>query len=222
MQTYARLIPVRTPRYVDGVVLVLHGGGSREPDRRVSPTQLSVVRMVPIARAVARAGRGRLAVFRLLNSVRGWDAAHTPVEDVRWALGQIAGRYPGRPVGLIGHSLGGRAALLAAGHAQVRSVAALAPWLTGDDGARVDAPGAQVLVVHGTADRIASPARSQAAARRMAPAVRSVSWQPVEGGKHAMLSRHAAFVRPAVDFTVSTLLAVDADGREHHPPVRRP
>jgi hypothetical protein len=43
--------------------------------------------MVPVARRVAR--DGGLAVYRLLNSRRGWDATHTPVQDVRWALEQI-------------------------------------------------------------------------------------------------------------------------------------
>ena len=38
----------------EGVVLVLHGGASRGDGVRVSPTQLSVVRMI----ATARAARG--------------------------------------------------------------------------------------------------------------------------------------------------------------------
>ncbi len=36
--------------------------------------------------------RERLAVFRLLNSRRGWDTRHTPVHDARWALDQVAER----------------------------------------------------------------------------------------------------------------------------------
>src|SRR3954452_22230796 len=114
MANHARLVPTRVPRHPEGVVLVLHGGASRRDRVRVSPTQLSVLRMVPIARRIAAAGRGRLAVFRLLNSTRGGDNSHTPVEDVRWALSEIRSRY-GDPllVCLVGHSLGGRAALLA-------------------------------------------------------------------------------------------------------------
>src|SRR5689334_24858422 len=115
MELSPKLIEVRVPREPEGVVLVLHGGASRRDRMRVSPTQLSVLRMVPIARRIARAGRGRLAVFRLLNSTRGWDTRHTPVDDARWALEQVRDRLGDLPVGLVGHSLGGRAALLAAG-----------------------------------------------------------------------------------------------------------
>ena len=78
-----------------GVVLVLHGGASRRANMMVSPTQLSVLRMIPIANRIARAGKGRLAVFRLLNSRRGWDTQHTPVHDARWALDQIEERPAG-------------------------------------------------------------------------------------------------------------------------------
>ena len=60
-----------------GVVLVLHGGAGRG-SRRVSPAQLSVLRMVPVAGRIARAGTGRLAVYRLLNSHRGWDSRRRP------------------------------------------------------------------------------------------------------------------------------------------------
>jgi hypothetical protein len=67
----ARLIATSVPKDPEGVVLVLHGGGSRRRRMMVSPAQLSVLRMVPIARRAARAGKGRLAVYRLLNSVRG-------------------------------------------------------------------------------------------------------------------------------------------------------
>ena len=88
----ARLLATRVPKNPEAVVLVLHGGATRQDSPMVSPAQLSVLRMVPIARRLARAGRGRLAVFRVLNSSRGWDTAHTPVDDVRWALGQVADR----------------------------------------------------------------------------------------------------------------------------------
>jgi hypothetical protein len=82
----------------------------------VRPNQLSVLRMIPIAWRIALRGQGRLAVVRLLNSTRGWSAQRTPVEDVRWAIGQVQGRFGAElPIGLFGHSLDGRAALLAAG-----------------------------------------------------------------------------------------------------------
>ncbi|MCW2761098.1 MAG: alpha/beta hydrolase, partial [Marmoricola sp.] len=53
MDVAARLIPTHVPRNAEGLVLVLHGGGSRRDSTMVSPTQLSVLRMVPIAHRVA-------------------------------------------------------------------------------------------------------------------------------------------------------------------------
>ena len=201
-----RLIATSTPAHPLAAVLVLHGGGARRAGMQVSPTQLSVLRMIPIARRLARAGHGKVAVFRLLNSVRGWDAHHTPVDDVRWALGELRDRLPpDTPVALVGHSLGGRAALLAAGEPGVRCVVALAPWVYPEDGS-VDAAGRDVLIVHGTADRIADPRRSEAAARRLQRSARSVAYIRVVGGKHAMLRRHGTFGRLAAEFTMTTLL----------------
>lgn len=205
-----RLLPVGRARRAQAVVLVLHGGAQREGRPAVSPTQPSVLRMVPVARRVARAGRGRLAVHRLLNTTRGWDAAHSPVDDVRWALQQLREQHGDLPVGLVGHSLGGRAALLAGDAPGVRSVVALNPWLhTGDD---VDLTGRRVLFVHGTDDRIADPARAHVVARRLADRARSVGFLEVEGGKHAMLRRGQVFERAAAEFSVATLLERDVTG----------
>lgn len=197
-------------------MLVLHGGASRRDRVRVSPTQLSVLRMVPIAGRVAAAGRGRLAVFRLLNSTRGWDTSHTPVEDVRWALSEIRSRFgDSLPVCLVGHSLGGRAALLSGDQDGVRSVVALAPWVYESDGGHVDLTGRQVLVVHGDQDRTASPSRSAVVARALRRST-EVGYVVVRGGEHAMLRHGRVFDRAASDFATATLL-----GTRARPPVRQ-
>ncbi|WP_375483648.1 alpha/beta hydrolase [uncultured Jatrophihabitans sp.] len=206
MDTAARLIEVHRPRNAEAVALVLHGGGSRVGGAAVSPTQLSVLRMIPIARRIARIGGRRLAVYRLLNSVRGWDDAHTPVQDVHWALDELARRLGAElPVALVGHSLGGRAALLSADRPEVRSVVGLAPWVYPADG-QVDASGTRVLIVHGTADRIASPERSWQAAQRLRRTASSLAYVRVDGGKHAMLARHGEFSGLAADFVAATTL----------------
>ena len=205
----ARLVPVRTPRDPEGVVVVLHGGASRGEHVGVSPAQLSVLRMVPIARRIARAGKGRLATYRLLNSYRGWDTHHTPVRDAHWAMEQVQEKYGDVPVCLVGHSLGGRAALLSGDHATVAGVVALNPWVYPTD--RVDLSGRRVLFVHGDADRIAVPSRAQTVARALARTA-DVSWLTVEGGKHAMLGRGGVFERAAADWTVATLLGLEVDG----------
>ena len=184
-------------------MLVLHGGASRPDRAEVSPAQLSVLRMVPIARRVARAGHGRLAVHRLLNSTRGWDTTTTPVDDVRWALGRVRERYGDLPVGLVGHSLGGRAALLAGGEEAVRCVVALNPWVYPDDDA--DLAGRPVLVLHGTADRVASIDRARAVAASLARRT-DVELREVPDGNHAMLPRAREFEVPAAAFLVDHLL----------------
>lgn len=199
-----RLVPIAEPRRPEGVVLVLHGGASRPGDPMVQPTQLSVLRMVPVARRIARATRGRVAVYRLLNSHRGWDTEHTPVMDAHWALGEIRERLGQRlPTCLVGHSLGGRAALLAGPEPDVVGVVALNPWVYPTDGA--DLRGRRVLVVHGDADRIASPQRAAAVAERLARTT-AVEWRTVPGGKHAMLRHGSAFERAATEFVSDVLL----------------
>ena len=204
MERSPRLLDVATPKDPGGLVLVLHGGANRKGNPMVSPAQLSVLRMIPVAKRIARAGRGRLGVFRLLNTHRGWDTTHTPVHDVRWALSVLEERYgAGVPVCLVGHSLGGRAALLAGSAPAVRSVVALNPWVYPTD--RVDLSGRRVLVIHGTEDRVASIERAATVAQRLATTA-DVSFVTVEGGRHAMLRRGADFERPAAEFAVATLL----------------
>lgn len=170
---------------------------------RVSPAQLSVLRMLPVARRIARAAPRDLAVFRVLNSCRGWDTHHTPVNDVAWALEQLHDRLPDLPVGLVGHSLGGRAALLAAHLPRVRSVVALNPYVLTQD--RPDLDGRRVLVVHGDDDRIASPQRSIELVRRL-PEDDSVALVTVTGARHAMLRRGRLFEQLAAQFSAATLL----------------
>ena len=144
------------------------------------------------------------------NSARGWDSHTTPVDDVRWALGQVRDRYGLTvAVALVGHSLGARAALLAAGDDQVRSVVALAAWLHPQE-ALPAAPGRDLLFVHGDHDRIARPSHARAAARRLSAAAQ-VGFVTVRDGKHAMLRRHDVFDGLAADWVRATLLG-DAVG----------
>jgi pimeloyl-ACP methyl ester carboxylesterase len=216
MPNSPRLVETRVPARPEGVVLVLHGGASRRDQMAVSPTQLSVLRMVPIASRIAYAGRNRLAVFRLLNSTRGWDTSHTPVDDVAWALGELHQRFAADlPTCLVGHSLGGRAAILAAGHTDVRSVVALAPWVYTSDGDTRLPDGRQVLVVHGDRDRVASIERAEVVADRLRRSA-EVGLVRVSGGKHAMLGHGSVFDQAAADFATATLL-----GDVVPPPVSR-
>lgn len=185
-------------------MLVLHGGAQRRVPTAVRRTQLSVLRMIPVARAISRAGRGRVAVHRLLNSYRGWDQSHAPTDDIAWALAALRETYGDLPVVLVGHSLGGRAALVAGGaHEPVRGVVALNPWLYPSDDPRLE--GRSVLIVHGDADRIAPLASAQQVARRLGRRT-DVVLEVVPGGKHAMLSHAGVFEEHTTDFVTRLLL----------------
>ena len=211
MERTPRLLAAAPPSDPSGLVVLLHGGANRRGNPMVSPAQLSVLRMLPIAKRIARAGRGRLGVFRLLNSHRGWDSTHTPVDDVSWALGELNKRYAGGvPTCLVGHSLGGRAALLAGSSPGVVSVVALNPWVYSTDHA--DLTGRRVLMIHGTDDRVASIDRAATVAKRLAT-TGDVTFQTVEGGRHAMLRSRDEFERPAAAFVVDTLLRRDSPPR---------
>ncbi|MEU4522652.1 alpha/beta fold hydrolase [Amycolatopsis sp. NPDC024027] len=193
------------------VVLVLHGGAERGTGT-VPPWKLAYVRMVPIARALHRAGRKDGVEVRLLRNRRyGWNApAEDPVGDARWALDRIREDHPGLPVVLVGHSMGARVALRVADDPAVRGVCALAPWTP--RGEPVDAvAGKSVLVVHGTRDRMTSPAESHAYAERAADVAARVARFEIANEGHAMLRRARVWTRLTVAFTLD-LLAGDDGG----------
>jgi alpha-beta hydrolase superfamily lysophospholipase len=152
--------------------------------------QIAVLRMTPFATSLIRAGRQHgLAVARLRYLVRGWNgAARSPVPDVQWALDRLADEYPDTPLALIGHSMGGRAALYAAAHPSVRAIVGLAPWIEqGDPYEQV--AGRHVLVAHGDRDRITSPRASAAWTQRAATVAASASYVAIHDGRHALLQR---------------------------------
>jgi pimeloyl-ACP methyl ester carboxylesterase len=180
---------ITPPGKVAAVALVLHGG--REVSTaRARANQLAVLRMVPIARALAKAGRPHgLAVARLRFAVRGWNGElRSPVADAHWALEQLAERFPGAPVAVVGHSMGGRTAIAAADHPGVTTVVGLAPWIERGDPTDTVA-GRRVLFAHGTRDRITDPRRSAWFVGEVAPITRAASYVAIEGEKHAMLGR---------------------------------
>lgn len=172
-----------------GVALVLHGGKSHSYEP-VEARHLSPARMVPFAKHLHRAGRDHgLAVWSLLNSVRGWNGQDmTPLQDARWALDRIRQQHPGVPVFLLGHSMGGLTAVCAADDPQVAAVVALAPWLSGETpSSRV--AGKKVLIVHGTRDRWTSPSESLKFARRATAGSASMQYVTLSRAGHFMFRR---------------------------------
>ena len=194
---------------VTGVVVVAHGGQAKSTEP-TNPLQPAVLRMIPVANAVRHALRGSGAVvLRPRFDVRGWNGAQaSPVADLTGTLDGIADGYGTVPVVLIGHSMGARAAIRAAGHPNVSAVAGLAPWLPpGEPVAQL--AGRRVLLAHGTADTITSAAETWAFAER-ARGVTTVTALEVKDGDHPMLRRArlwhaiaAAFARSALGLSSS-------------------
>lgn len=188
------------------VVLILHGGKSRSR-RHVRPWQGAVLRMRPFAGAVAEAGEGLISVASIRYAVRGWNGDQaSPLADTRLALEQIAARHPGVPIGLLGHSMGGRAALHLADDERVTAIAALAPWVEPHDRARSHR-GLSVLFMHGTLDRMTSPRASRAMANAMAELGADVTYDSVQGESHAMLRQAGRWHRESAAFLARHLLA---------------
>jgi dienelactone hydrolase len=175
------------------VALLAHGGRSRStrPTGAVQPTAL---RIYPFLLDLHRAGRrDGLATCQLRYRVRGYNDGD-PVRDVEWALGEIAQRHGDVPVCLVGHSMGGRSVLRAAGGAHVRAVDALAPWLPpGEPVGQLQ--GRTVVIAHGTRDRVTSPAGSLAYALAAHDAAERLCRFEVARSGHAMLERIGAWQR---------------------------
>lgn len=199
---------VRVPRTPPrAAVLVLHGGQARST-RPTRASNAASLRMIPFARALRRTGGGTgLVVARVRYLVRGWNgSAASPVPDARWALARLGERYPGLPVALVGHSMGGRVALAVADAPGVRAVVALAPWVEPDDSV-LPATGRRLLVAHGTRDRVTDPRASAAFAERAREAGVQVSYVEVRGDGHPMLRRAPLWHALAAQFVVGALTA---------------
>jgi len=189
---------------VRGVVVVAHGGESVST-QPTSAYQLAVLRMIPLAAAIRHAVRGQGVVVRRSRfEVRGWnDSDASPVRDLTRLLDDVRDEVGPVPVVLVGHSMGARAALRAAGHPSVTAVAGLAPWLP--PGEPVDQlSGRRILLAHGTADAVTRPADTWVYAER-ACALTSVTAIEVRTGEHTMLWRAPLWHGLAAAFTCLSL-----------------
>ncbi|MFD5968621.1 alpha/beta fold hydrolase [Streptomyces sp. NPDC060311] len=196
----------RRPDRTRAAVLVLHGG-REQSSGAARPWQLAALRMHPFLRAVAAAtGRDDVLLGQVRYRSRGWNgAAAEPLRDTRRALAELCGLVGDVPVVLLGHSMGGRAALRAADAGPVCGVVALAPWCPPGE------PVAQlrdrdVLVLHGDRDRVTDPAESAAYVVRARAAGARAGMLLVANGDHAML-RHPALWHRTATAAVAHLLA---------------
>jgi hypothetical protein len=187
----------------DRAVLVLHGGRERGT-MPTSPFQLSYLRMLDMYAGLRRQSRS-CAVYLLRYRLRGWnlgDGVPDPVSDARWALDQISARHGDAPVGLLGHSMGARAAFAVADDPRVVGVCALAPWLPPHEALPPERDGVRYVIAHGTSDRMTSPELSKLYAARLRTAGSRVARFEFEGGKHALLDQPGLWHRFAVRTTL--------------------
>jgi dienelactone hydrolase len=162
--------------------------------------------MGPVVRAVAAAvPDGEVFLGQVRYRLRGWNGARAdPVGDVQRALAELTRLVGEVPVILVGHSMGGRAALRVAAAAQVAGVVALAPWCPeGEPVAHLNDK--KVIALHGDRDRVTDPAESIAFVRRARAAGSRAGVLLVRGGDHAMLRRYGTWHR-ATGSAVAELL----------------
>lgn len=185
------------------VALVAHGGraNSTAPASRAGRPAL---RMYPFTLGLHRSGRREgLAVAQLRYRVVGYNDGD-PVADVEWAIRELRERFGEVPVCLVGHSMGARACVRAAGTEGVVAVAGLAPWLTPADPVKQVA-GRTVMLAHGLRDRITDPARSRAWAELAYPYALRLCRFELAGTGHAMLERFQTWQRLVRHFTLGSL-----------------
>lgn len=182
------------------VALVMHGGAVEglEVNRAWSH---NVARLVPFARALKRVP-GPMAVARLRFRVRGWNGDAMPVEDARWALDQVRTAYPGVPIALVGHSMGGRVALFVGADPDVRLVVGLAPWV--EPGDPHPGAGTRTVLIHGDRDVICSLARTREAVERMQAEGLDASLVRVARADHAMLVRSRLWTALVTEVVAAT------------------
>jgi pimeloyl-ACP methyl ester carboxylesterase len=193
-----------------GFVLVAHGGQASSTEATFA-LQPAVLRMIPVAAAIRQAVRGSGALVRRPRfRVRGWNGAQAcPVGDLNDVLDALATEFGSVPVVLVGHSMGARAAVRAAGHPVVSAVAGLAPWLPpGEPAAQL--AGRRVLLAHGTADSITSPAETWAFVEQ-ARAVTTVTAVEVRDADHPMLRRARLWHAIAAEFARAALALPPGD-----------
>lgn len=194
-----------------GLVVMLHGGA--EQDETVigafhRPWLRSLLMMRRVLPTLHRAG---LDVWLLRYRHVGWNASNgnrrSPVPDVRWALDQARPTYDGthRPVVLLGHSMGARAAVAVADDPLVRGVLGLAPWFPPGEPVGT-LRGKRIVAAHSRADRITSfAATEQFLARASAVAAHT---QLVDMGDlgHYMIKRAGAWNTVARTHTLDMFL----------------
>jgi len=206
-------VAVRPPVGPTRAVALVLPGGRADSFAPGNPRHLSGRRMLPFARALSRHGAAAgLEVWTLRYRYRGWNGTEaSPVADAQWALDEVRGRHGDVPVVLVGHSMGGRAAVRAAGDSGVVGVVALAPWLP--DGEPVaQLRDRRLLVAHGDRDTVTSPRWSRRLVERATAVATDAAFVSVTRETHPMLLRWPTWHR------LATAASLDFLGWQPLPP----
>ncbi|MFD7964677.1 alpha/beta fold hydrolase [Streptomyces zaomyceticus] len=201
------------PAVPTAAVLLLHGGRSEglESPPRVS---LPALRMRPFAAALSRALAGRnVLVATVRYRHRGWNGVRADAaRDAEAALAEVVRTVGAVPVALVGHSMGARAALRAAGHPLVPGVVGLAPWCPPGEPVEHLA-GRRIHLLHDEADRVTSARETWEFVRRARAAGAHAEGVPMRRGGHAMLRGAADWQRRTTELVVGLLDAPPSGGR---------
>ncbi|MGW1776317.1 alpha/beta fold hydrolase [Streptomyces sp. NPDC002104] len=196
------LVPVfrhRLPRQSEAAVLLLHGGRA---DALQAPPRLNLpsLRMRPFASALLRETFDEaVLIAHVRYRHRGWNGAHAhPVADALRALDELRALAGPVPVVLVGHSMGGRAALRAAADPQVKGVVALAPWWPASESTG-HLRGRTVIALHDEADRVTAAADTWACLTRARSAGARVEGIRMPRGGHSMLRDAGRWHRVTVE-----------------------
>jgi dienelactone hydrolase len=165
------------------VVLCLNGGIKRQVAGDWSASIAWLVRRLTRARP-------RVAFHEVRYRVRSWTRLEMCVEDARAALAALAAgpAGPGRPVMLLGFSMGGAVSLAVADDPAVTSFVGLAPWLPEELGVATLA-GRHVAVIHGLLDERpfgVSPRQSRRAVERMRAGGVPATYRLIRGATHGI------------------------------------
>lgn len=186
----AALVPVfrhRLPQEATAAVLLLHGGRADAHGPPPRPN-LPGLRMRPFAAALLRDTlHDDVLIAHVRYRHRGWNGPNAhPATDARQALDELHALTGPVPVVLIGHSMGGRAALRAAADPQVKGVIALAPWCpAGEPTAHLH--GRTLIALHDEADRVTAAADTWSYLTRAQSAGARVLGVEMPLGGHSMI-----------------------------------
>lgn len=185
-------------------VLVLPGGTdfSYEPFSRA---QGSALRMYPFSMSIKARFGPTVRVHQGTYRVKGWNGGQaSPMPYARNALEQLKARYPGTPIALIGHSMGGRIVANLGDDEQVSDILALAPWWQFADWRKIH-DGARVLAIHGEHDTLTRPQRTRKGIAELTARGVDAQYISVPRGGHAMLDHLGLWHGKALEFVGEAL-----------------